>query len=293
MRFCFIIEAQYRNEAMPLVVAHQLIEWGHEVELLEPHASITCLSNITRAGYDAYVLKTVSDGPGLSILEAADAAGIATINHPQAIHQVRDKAIAITRAQAHGLPVPHTYFIAHRDLLRQVPVDDYPLVIKPTNGSSCRGIYKVNSPAELATVDLSEAGNGSLLAQHYAENGNFDIKLYVAGTQVYAVAKRSPLHPQVEVDKHRIPITIEMRALALQVGEIFGLDIYGLDVVETAYGPLVVDVNDFPSFGHVPDAITIVAAHIIQVASRQIARRLSAAPSARLIDISSDVAVSA
>lgn len=293
MRFCFIIEAQYRNEAMPLVVANQLIEWGHEVDLLEPEASITCLSSITKAGYDAYVLKTVSDGPGLSLLEAADSAGIATINHPQSIRHVRDKAIAMTRAYAHGLPVPHTYFVAHRDLIYQVPVDDYPLVIKPTNGSSCRGIYKVNSPADLASVDLSEAGDSYLLAQHYAENGNFDIKLYVAGTQVYGVAKRSPLHPHVEVDKHRIPITIEMRALALQVGEIFGLDIYGLDVVETAYGPLVVDINDFPSFGHVPDAITIVAAHIIQVASRQVARRLSSAPPTRLITLSSDVAVSA
>ncbi len=293
MRFCFIIEAQYRNEAMPMVVANQLIEWGHDVDLLEPQANITCLSSITKAGYDAYVLKTVSDGPGLSLLEAADAAGIATINHPQAIHRVRDKAVAITCAQAHGLPVPHTYFVTHRDLIHQVPLDDYPLVIKPTNGSSCRGIYKVNSPADLATVDLSEAGDNYLLAQHYAENGNFDIKLYVAGTQVYGVAKRSPLHPHVEVDKHRIPITLEMRALALQVGEIFGLDIYGLDVVETAYGPLVVDINDFPSFGHVPDAITIVAAHIIQVASRQVASRLNTAPPAHIIDISPDVAVSA
>ena len=291
MRFCFIIEAQYRDEPMPLVVAHQLLEWGHDVDILEPQASITCLSRITRAGYDAYVLKTVSDGPGLSILEAADAAGIATINHPRAIHQVRDKAIAIALAQAHGLPVPHTYFVAHRDLLRQVPVEDFPLVIKPTNGSSCRGIYKVNSPLELGTLDLGGTANSYLLAQHYAENGNFDIKLYVAGTQVYGVAKRSPLHPQVEVDKHRIPITIELRALALQVGEIFGLDIYGLDVVETAYGPLVVDINDFPSFGQVPDSTTIVAAHIIEVASRQVARRLNTSPSAPLIDISIDVAV--
>lgn len=293
MRFCFIIEAQYRNEPMPLVVAHQLSAWGHDVDTLEPHTSITSLSSITRTGYDAYVLKTVSDGPGLSILEAADAAGIAAINHPRAIHQVRDKAIAITRAQARGLPVPHTYFVAHRDLLNQVPAEDYPLVIKPTNGSSCRGIFKVNSPDELASLDLSDAGEGFLLAQHYAENGNFDIKLYVAGTQVYAVAKRSPLHPHVEVDKHRIPITIEMRALALQVGEIFGLDIYGLDVVETAYGPLVVDINDFPSFGQVPDAVSIVASHIIQVASRQIARRLNNAPPARLIDIPTGVAASA
>ena len=63
--------------------------------------------------------------------------------------------------------------------------------------------------------------------------------------------------------------------------------------VETAHGPLVVDINDFPSFAHVPDANTIVAAHIVQVASRQLARRLNNAPAARLIDISSDVAVSA
>ncbi len=110
---------------------------------------------------------------------------------------------------------------------------------------------------------------------------------------MYGVAKRSPLHPRVEVDKHRIPITIEMRALALQVGDIFGLDIYGLDVVETTHGSMIVDINDFPSFGQVPDATTIVAAHIIEVASRGVARRLNNAPPARLIDISADIAVSA
>ena len=95
------------------------------------------------------------------------------------------------------------------------------------------------------------------------------------------------------MDKHRIPITLEMRALALQVGNIFGLDIYGLDVVETPRGSLVVDINDFPSFGHVPDATTIVAADLIEVASRQVARRLNNAPAARYIDISTEVAVSA
>lgn len=293
MRFCFIIEAQYRNEPMPMVVAHQLMQWGHDVDMLEPQVSITCLSDISSKGYDAFVLKTVSDGPGLSILEAAEAAGIAAINSPQAIRRVRDKAIAIARAQAYGLPVPRTYFIAHQGLLNQVPEEDYPLVVKPTNGSSCRGIYKVNSPDELTSLDISGAENSYLLAQHYAENINFDIKLYVAGTQVYAVAKRSPLHPDVTVDKHRIPITLEMRALALQVGDIFGLDIYGLDVVETPGGSMVVDINDFPSFGHVPDATTIVAAHLIEVASRQVVRRLNNAPAARYIDISTEVAASA
>src|ERR1700693_661329 len=100
MRFCFIVEAQYRNEPMPMVVAHQLVDWGHDVDVLEPQSNITCLSDIARAGYDAYVLKTVSEGPGLSILEAAEAAGIPTINQARAIRQVRDKAVASVRALA-------------------------------------------------------------------------------------------------------------------------------------------------------------------------------------------------
>src|SRR5207245_26972 len=157
---------------------------------------------------------------------------------------VRDKAVATAVAQVHGLPVPFTYFVAHPHLLKQVPEQDYPLVVKPTNGSSCRGIYRVDSPADLATLAIAEADESFFLAQHYIDNAGFDIKLYVTGTEVYAVAKRSPLHPEVEVDKQLIPITLELRKLALDVGKIFGLDIYGLDVVEGPQGPVVVDIND-------------------------------------------------
>ncbi len=253
---------------MPTVVVDQLLQWGHSVDVLEPHTTITCLSDLTKQNYDAYVLKTVSDGPGLSILEAAEAAGIPTINNSRSIRLVRDKAVATAFAQAHGVPTPHTYFVAYPHLLKQVPSEDYPLVVKPTNGSSGRGIYRVNSPAELATLKVAEADESFFLAQHYIENTGFDIKLYVMGKEVYSVAKRSPLHPDVEVDKQIIPITLELRNLALHVGTIFGLDIYGLDVIETAHGLVVVDINDFPSFGLVPRAVTRVSDYILRIAKR-------------------------
>ena len=268
MRFCFIIEAQYRNESMPMVVVDQLLQWGHEVDLLEPDKTVTCLTDLTTQGYDAYVLKTVSDGPGLSILEAAEAVGIPTINNSRSIHLVRDKAIATAVVQAHGLPIPLTYFVAHPRLLTQIPEEYYPLVVKPTNGSSCRGIYRVDSPADLATLEIAEANTSFFLAQRYVENTGFDIKLYVAGAEVYAVAKRSPLHPEVEVDKRPIPLSPELRKLALHIGKIFGLDIYGLDVVVTSHGSVVVDINDFPSYGQVPRAVELVASHILQIATR-------------------------
>jgi len=264
MRFCFIIEAQYRNESMPMVVVDQLLQWGHEVDLLEPDKTVTCLTDLTMQGYDAYVLKTVSDGPGLSILEAAEAVGIPTINNSRSIRLVRDKAIV----QAHGLPIPLTYFVAHPRLLTQIPEEYYPLVVKPTNGSSCRGIYRVDSPADLATLEIAEANTSFFLAQRYVENTGFDIKLYVADAEVYAVAKRSPLHPEVEVDKRPIPLSPDLRKLALHIGKIFGLDIYGLDVVVTSHGFVVVDINDFPSYGQVPRAVELVASHILQIATR-------------------------
>jgi len=270
MHFCFIIEAKYRHALMPMGVTRQLIEWGHDVDLLEPETTITCLSGITRGMYDAYVLKTASDGPGLSILEAAEAAGIPTINNSRAIRLVRDKAVATVYAHTHGLPTPLTYFVAHPQLLEQIPAGDYPLVVKPTNGSSCRGIYRVDAPADLETLKIAEANASFFLAQQYVENSGFDIKLYVAGTEVFAVAKRSPLHPDVQVEKRPVPVSMELQELALQVGKIFGLDIYGLDVVETPRGPMVVDINDFPSFGHVPHAISLVSTHIEQIAVRRI-----------------------
>src|SRR6266566_3122847 len=250
MHFCFIIEAQYKHQLMPMAVAQQLMDWGHNVDLLEPETTITSLTRFTQVRYDAYVLKTVSDGPGLSILAAVD-------------------------AHNHGLPTPLTYFVAQPQLLKQIPIEDYPLVVKPTNGSSCRGIYRVDSPADLETLNMVEANAHFFLAQQYIENNGFDIKLYVVGTEVFAVAKRSPLHPEVEVKKRLIPVTTELRNLALNVGKIFKLDIYGLDVVETPRGPIIVDINDFPSFGQVPHAISLVSSHIEHIATNRVEQPVS------------------
>ena len=69
MRFCFILEERYDHKPMPMVVVEQLKQWGHEIDVIRPYAAVTNLTNLSLTEYDAYVLKTVSDGPGLTILE--------------------------------------------------------------------------------------------------------------------------------------------------------------------------------------------------------------------------------
>jgi ribosomal protein S6--L-glutamate ligase len=60
-----------------------------------------------------------------------------------------------------------------------------------------------------------------------------------------------------------------LHTLALRIGAIFDLDVYGLDVVETTQGPKVVDINDFPSFGSISDAEKRVATSIVNVAEQR------------------------
>ncbi|TMB03538.1 MAG: hypothetical protein E6J70_05130, partial [Deltaproteobacteria bacterium] len=45
---------------------------------------------------------------------------------------------------------------------------------------------------------------------------------------------------------------------ALRCGRLFGLGLYGLDVIESAEGPLVVDMNYFPSYRDVPNAAALL-----------------------------------
>ena len=266
MRFCFIIERDYKHERMPLAVADQLRQWGHTIDVLEPQETITALSDMAQQGYDAYILNTVSGGPGIIILEAAEAAGIPTINNSRAIRLVRDKAVAATLAHTHGLPIPRTYFVVYPSLLKQIPPEQYPIVIKPNDGSSCRGICRVNTPAELAGLKLTEARESFFLVQPYVEILVLISSSMSLEKKSNAVANKSPLHP--EVKEGLIPVTPELRKLALKVGRVFGLDIYGLDVVETPDGPVVLDINDFPSFGFVPRAVGRIAEYILHAAKR-------------------------
>src|SRR5579871_2773192 len=264
MRFCFIMEERYVGKPMPMVVADQLQQWGHEIEVLQPYAAVTSLTDLSLSDYDAYVLKTVSDGPGLTILEAAEAVGIPTINNSRAIRLVRDKAVSVAFAQACGLPVPTTYFVGHYRALTKVPHELYPVVVKPSNGTSLQDIHLVRTPEQMAQLTLDETSY--YLAMRYVENKGFDIKLYVTGQEVHAIVKSSPLHGTVQ--EKEVPVDRDMLKLARRVGQVFGLDLYGVDVLETPQGLMLVDINDFPSFYGVPRKVASVAEYILHAAYR-------------------------
>ncbi|MEU3527796.1 hypothetical protein AB0E62_28650 [Streptomyces sp. NPDC038707] len=268
MRLCFLVEEQYRHDGMPVEVIRQLTSWGHQVDVVRPGGSLLCMTETLKAGtHDAWVLKTVSGGPGLTLLEAAAAAGVTTVNDARSIRSVRDKALAAAIGRSHGLPLPPTYAAARPELLAEIPASQYPIVVKPADGSSGRAVHLVTSRDRLAGTVRALADEAMLIAQPYVANSGVDIKVYSVGGKLYATERRSPLHPEHPVRERRVPLPAEVAAIAARVGVVYGLDLYGIDVVLGPDGPVVVDVNDFPSFRQVPDAPARVARAVLALAA--------------------------
>ncbi|MGW3357255.1 ATP-grasp domain-containing protein [Streptomyces bungoensis] len=268
MKLCFLVEEQYRQDGMPVEVIHQLTLWGHRVDVVRPGGSLLHLTQaVQTSDHDAWVLKTVSGGPGLTLLEAAASAGLTTINDARAIRGVRDKALAAVLGLSRGLPLPATYAAAQPELLLEIPESEYPLVVKPADGSSGRAVHLVPSPRRLAEMLHELAGEGLLIAQPYVPNSGVDIKVYSVGGELYATERSSPLHPDHGVQERHVPLSPEVAEIAARVGVVYGLDLYGVDVVLGPNGPVVVDVNDFPSFRQVPDAPERLARAVLALAA--------------------------
>ncbi|MEW2218039.1 hypothetical protein AB0939_01810 [Streptomyces sp. NPDC006990] len=273
MRLCFLVEERYREDGMPTAVIRRLRAWGHCVDVLRPGVSLIRVSEDIRAGsHDAWVLKTVPHGPGLTLLEAAAAVGLTTVNDARAVRGVRDKALAAAVGRSRGLPVPVTYAVARPESLGEIPASDFPLVVKPADGSAGRAVRLVASPDLLPPLCDELAGEGLLIAQPYVPNSGTDLKVYCVGGEMFATQRCSPLHPELSVTEQQVPLSAEVAALAAETGSVYGLDLYGVDVLLGPEGPVVVDVNDFPSFRQVPDATARVARAILALAHEGSAR---------------------
>ncbi|MEU0543945.1 ATP-grasp domain-containing protein [Nocardia sp. NPDC005978] len=276
MSFCFLVEEQYRRDGMPRSVIRQLQAWGHRVDVIRPGGELLELDDLLdRGDHDAWVLKTVSGGPGLGLLEAAAAAGLTTVNDARSIRGVRDKVHAAALAARTGLPVPPAWAAARPLDLARIPAARYPLVVKPADGSSGRDVRLIERPEQLTTLGPAE---GMLIAQPYVPNSGVDLKVYCVNGRLYGTERTSPLTGAPGLPDRPVALDAEITSIAIRVGEVFGLDLYGVDVVYGPDGPMVVDINDFPSFREVPDAVAGVARAIIDLSRAGSRLRLITTP---------------
>jgi ribosomal protein S6--L-glutamate ligase len=262
MRICFLEQPGRRSpdSVMPPTV-RRLREFGCLVEVLVPEKAPATLRRI-ELDADLYLWKShepLSD----SLAAAIHARGLPLINDYFGTLQVRDKIVTSMRLMDAGLPTPEAYFAGSAEQLRTV-VNDYPIVVKPNSGRRGQQISVVRSAQELGRLDLSY---GDIFAQQFVKGRGLDLKAYVVGYEVFGVARPFPVRTAGEKRGEPRTISTEVRDICLHCGELFDLELYGVDLIETEEGPYVIEVNCFPGYKGVPEADRLLAEYIFERAA--------------------------
>ena len=242
-----------KSPILPEIVS-LLRDRGDTVDLIYPDESLTDLSQV-KVEHDLYVLKSGTE-TALSLAGALHAQRANILNPYPAAAALRDKIVSTRALQAAGIPVPETWIAREARELEPL-LGSGPLVVKPYRGSQGRGVRVVRTPTE-----LSGSGEGVVFAQRYHAPDGPDCKLYCIGDRVFGVRRVWP--PKTYEDKVGEPFEVpgELREIALRCGEVFGLRLFGVDVVMSDHRPYVVDMQCFPGFKGVPGAAALLAEQI-------------------------------
>jgi ribosomal protein S6--L-glutamate ligase len=256
-----LVEGRYRAQVQPAGLIVALKRGGHRVRVIDADDTA---HEVSGAPWCATLDVVVARGRSQSVLlllKQAELAGTRTINRRASIAAVRNKAEMTVALAAAGLPIPSTFVGTPQLLTKAVPAELYPLIIKPVYGDNGRGLHVISHPKEWRELEWPEH---LALAQRYLPTDGYDLKLYGIGDEVWAVRKPSPLTPEAlrgeEADL--IPTSDWMRAIGRRCRQLFELDLYGVDCVESEGEPVLIEVNEFPNYSAVPDADERLAAFV-------------------------------
>lgn len=193
---------------------------------------------------------------GNAVVRQFEIMGVFSVNESVAITRARDKLRSLQLLSRKGLGLPITGF-AHspddvNDLIEMV--GGPPLVIKLLEGTQGIGVVLAETKgAASSVIDAFLGLKANIMLQEYIhEAGGADIRCFVVGNKVIAAMKRQAQPGEFRSNLHRggkaqlVEITSEERAAAINAAKIMGLNVAGVDILRSARGPLIMEVNASP-----------------------------------------------
>lgn len=246
-------EERYLSQAQPAGMLAALERRG--VHVVDAMQALHGCDIVVARGRSEAVIET---------LERAEARGITTVNSSGSVRNVLDKSVMHERLQLAGIPLPTTWIGAWPALAADLVDVDRPLVIKPVRGDNARDVHVVANGAALASVPFPYP---DAIVQHYLPNDGYDLKLYGIGRHVWAVRKPSPLRTDLGTAARLVTVSPRYTSLGRRCARAVGLDLFGVDCIETTHGPVVIEINDFPNYTGVDGAADLLTEFVVAHAS--------------------------
>ena len=152
-----------------------------------------------------------------------------------------------------------------------------PLVIKLLEGT--QGLGVVLAETDNAAESVLEAFNGlkaRVIAQEFIKEAKgADIRVFIVDGTVVGAMKRQGKEGEFRSNLHRggtaeiIKLSIDEENAALKAARVMGLGVAGVDLLQSARGPLILEVNSSPGLEGIESATGVdIAGKIIHYIER-------------------------
>jgi ribosomal protein S6--L-glutamate ligase len=222
---------------------------------------------------------------GMSVVKQFELMGIPVLNNRRAIALSRDKLRAAQFMASAGLATPPT--VALRDPAGlEVLVEQMggpPVIVKPVRGTQGVGVMLMESVESIRAISETMWGLGQnfVMQKFIAEARGRDIRAFVVGRKVVAAMRRVSHPTDFRANIHRggrgepLKLPRAYAQLAIKASTQMGLEVAGVDLLETKKGPLLLEVNSSPGLEGIERYTGIdVATTIIQRAEELTKRRV-------------------
>lgn len=184
-------------------------------------------------------------------LKALEKSGVTVINKPDALEIAISKPLTSFTLEQKRVPTPKFIFSNDLDLIENFFKENERVLVKPSIGYGGEDINLFEAWEELREY-LRKRLSSPLFFQEYLEHGNYDYRVVVVDGKVVSSIKREGkgwkcnLHSGAKAKPHEP--SEKITKLALKAVEAIGLNIAGVDIIETKKGLMVIEVNSCPGF---------------------------------------------
>ena len=202
-------------------------------------------------------------------------------NSAHSIANSRDKLRSLQVLSRHHIGIPRTTFVRDKkDVLPAIArVGGAPVVIKLIEGTQGIGVLLAESQNTAESIiELFQSQKQNVLIQKFvAESKGKDIRAFVVGDRVVAAMRRVAQGQEFRSNVHRggvaeaVELTDEYSETAVRSAQILGLRVAGVDMLEGADGPQIMEVNSSPGLEGIEGCTGLdVAGAVIDYISAQV-----------------------
>ena len=210
---------------------------------------VECEAIIPRIGY------SITE-EGVRRVRQFERMGVIVMNSSDGITRSRDKLIACQMMSSGNIPVPITaQVVSWEDTNRAISrVGGTPCVVKATEGTHGAAVFlaKTDQHARQLVYQMLERDMRPLVQEYIEESHGKDIRALVVGGKVVACMRRRANGDEFRSNFHlggnveKVTIDPDYEKIAIKAARILGLEIAGVDLLESDRGALVLEVNSSP-----------------------------------------------